>query len=251
MLIGAALYIAGSFNVQRAPRELRWRAAAFAAGLVVLAIALLSPLDRWAAELFSAHMIQHELLMLGAAPLLVLGRPLPLFLWAFPAAIRPAVAGFFQRRTTRAVWTTLHGAGCAWLMHALALWIWHVPRFFNAALANRLVHDLQHITFLVTALFFWSALFDARRAAQRGAGIVYLFTTTIHTGILGALITLASRPWYTESLQPLSHWPLSALEDQQLGGLIMWVPGSVVYVGAALVLFARWVAGTEPARARP
>jgi putative membrane protein len=245
MLLAASLYLGGLLNVHGAAVRGRpaalGRAGAFFAGLAVLAAALWSPLDRWAAELFSAHMVQHELIMLAAAPLLVLGHPLPMFLWAFPASARQTTAKLVQGRAVRGVWAVLHGAGCAWLLHALALWVWHVPRFFDAALSSRVIHDVQHLTFLVTALLFWSALLDARRATQRGAGIVYLFTTTIHTGILGALITLASRPWYADFLQPATRWQLSALEDQQLGGLIMWVPGSVVYVGAALVLFARWI----------
>jgi putative membrane protein len=247
MLAGAVLYLVGFLKVHgrdlgtRGRRAALWRASAFFAGLAVLAGALWSALDRWAVELFSAHMVQHELIMLAAAPLLVLGRPLSLFLWALPPDARRATANFVHRKAVSGAWTVLHAAGCAWLLHALALWVWHVPRFFDAALSSRPIHDLQHFTFLATALLFWSALFEARNATRRGAGIVYLFTTTIHTGILGALITLASRPWYAEYLQPARGWQLSALEDQQLGGLIMWVPGSAVYVAAALVLFARWI----------
>jgi putative membrane protein len=249
MLIAAVLYGVGVVRLgDRATRSSRsrlLRAVSFYAGLAVLALALFSPLDRWAAELFSAHMVQHELIMLAAAPLLVLGRPLPVFLWGFNDASRAAVANFFKRGALQTTWGALHGAGCAWVLHALALWVWHVPRFFNAAVVDRFTHDLQHLTFLATALLFWSSLFEARRATRQGAAIVYLFTTTIHTGILGALIALATRPWYAEFLQPATAWQLTALEDQQLGGLIMWVPGSIVYVGTALVLFARWIRDSE------
>ncbi len=220
------------------------RATSFYAGLAVLAFALFSPLDRWAAELFSARMIQHELLMLFAAPLLVLGRPLPVFLWGFSGQLRASVARFFkehapenmERRARRGLRL---GAACVGAMGLARASV------FNAAVADRFTHDLQHLTFLATALLFWSSLFEARRATKQGAAIIYLFTTTIHTGILGALIALATRPWYADFLQPSSGWQLSALEDQQLGGLIMWVPGSVVYVGTALVLFARWVQDSE------
>ena len=245
MLVAAILYALGATNLWRAQRRSRYRLlvriSAFGAGLGVLGIALLSPLDRVSAELFSAHMVQHELIMLAAAPLLVLGHPLPLFLWAFPGRARPGLVTFFHGRLIRRIWSVLSGAGCAWLLHALALWVWHVPRFFNAGLSRQTVHDLQHLTFLAAALLFWSALFEARGAHQRGAGIVYLFTTTIHTAVLGALIALASNPWYAESPQPSMGWQLTSLEDQQLGGLIMWVPGCIVYVGCALVLFARWI----------
>jgi putative membrane protein len=249
ILIAAGLYAAGALRLEgRAPWS---RLFAFYAGLAVLAASLLSPLDTWAAESFAVHMVQHELLMLAAAPLLVLGRPLPMFLWAFPPSSRIGLAAFFRRKTVRSAWALLSGAGAAWAFHALVLWIWHIPRYFNAAQTDRLTHDLQHITFVVSALLFWSALFAARRSAQQGAAIVYLFTTTIHTGVLGALIALASRPWYAEFLQPATRFSLTALEDQQLGGLIMWVPGSIVYVGAALALFARWISGpADPARAQ-
>jgi putative membrane protein len=252
MVLAAALYIAGAVKLRRTrthpPRQLLLRATAFACGLCVLAVALLSPLDSVSAELFFAHMIQHELIMLAAAPLLVLGHPLPIFLWSFPSRMRRAVSATLHRSPVRASWNVLSGALSAWLLHALALWVWHVPRFFNAALADRGIHDLQHLSFLAAALLFWSALFQARGADRRGAAIVYLFTTTLHTGVLGALIALASTPWYAEYLQPAAGWQLTALEDQQLGGLIMWVPGCIVYVGCALGLFARWVmsAGVVP-----
>jgi putative membrane protein len=221
------------------------RAGAFASGLIALAIALLSPLDAWGAELFALHMVQHEVLMLVAAPLLVLGRPLPVFLWAFSESWRNALSRLVRARAVRQGWQWLLSAGCAWLLHALALWIWHVPRFFDAVLLSQTVHDLQHLTFFVTALVFWAALLHERRRDQQGAAIFYLFTTTVHTSVLGAMITFAGRPWYSAYLQTSEHWGLTALEDQQLGGLIMWVPGSLVYVGIALVLMARWISGNE------
>jgi cytochrome c oxidase assembly factor CtaG len=190
-------------------------------------------------------MIQHELLMLVAAPLLVLGRPLPLFLWAFTGAWRNGLCSFAQQPVVRRLWQGLLSAGIAWMLHALALWLWHVPHFFNAVLISPTIHDLQHLTFLLSALLFWAALFEERRRERQGAAIVYLFTTTVHTSVLGALITFAAHPWYSAYLEIPRHWALSALEDQQLGGLIMWVPGSLVYVGAALVLLARWISAGE------
>ena len=222
-------------------RELAARAIAFAGGMVMLGIALLSPLDRWGAELFAAHMVQHELLMLVAAPLLVLGRPLPVFLWAFRESGRQRLVAFAQRRSVRRAWSALLAPTVGWLLHALALWLWHIPAFFDAVLQRQWVHDLQHLTFLITALVFWAALLEERRRDHQGAGILYLFTTTVHTSVLGALITFASHPWYASYLQTPLQWGLTALEDQQLGGLIMWVPGSLIYIGLALVLLARWI----------
>lgn len=255
LVLAAALYAAGSMRLWgqavRARRELLWRAVAFAGGILVLGLALLSPLDRWSAELFSMHMIQHELLMLGAAPLLVVGRPLPVWLWAFGARGRDAIARAVRPRFVRVAWAALVAPGIAWMCHALALWLWHIPKFFDAVLVSRPIHDLQHTTFLVTALMFWAALFEERSRERRGAGILYLFTTTVHTSVLGALITFAARPWYSAYLQTPAHWGLSALEDQQLGGLIMWVPGSIVYVGTALFLLARWIVASDRRLSHP
>jgi cytochrome c oxidase assembly factor CtaG len=249
MTVAAVLYALGASRVWARSvlgrRLIAHRATAFAMGLVALAIALLSPLDSWGAELFAMHMAQHEILMLIAAPLLVLGRPLPLFVWAFTGAWRDALTRWVKARWVQRGWGVLIAAGTAWVLHALALWVWHVPEFFSAVLRSPFIHDLQHFTFLATALLFWSALFDEHRRGQRGAAILYLFTTTVHTGVLGALITLASHPWYSPYLQTSTRWGLTPLEDQQLGGLIMWVPGSLVYIGAALVLLARYITSSD------
>jgi putative membrane protein len=192
-------------------------------------------------------MVQHEVLMLIAAPLLVLGRPLPVFLWAFPATWRLALGHASQTRVLSRVWSELTRPLTAWGLHALALWAWHTPRLFEAALVNRTLHDFQHISFLVTALLFWSALLHARAREAQGAAILYLFTTTVHTGVLGALITFGAHPWYPAYVETAPYWGFSALEDQQLGGLIMWVPGSLVYVGVALALLARWIKASDRA----
>jgi putative membrane protein len=234
----------------RGHRDLVLRAVAFAGGLAAVGVALLSPLDRWGAQLFALHMIQHEILMLIGAPLLVVGRPLPLWLWALSGRARTWIAQLAHGRSVQIVWTALLSPIVAWLLHALVLWIWHAPRLFEGALRHETVHDIQHLSFLVSALVFWAAMVEARKQAQQGAAIVYLFTTTAHTSVLGALITFATRPWYAAYLQTPRDWDLSALEDQQLGGLIMWVPGSLVYVGIALALLVRWIRTSDLSAAR-
>ncbi len=221
------------------------RAWSFFAGSLLLALALLPPLDRWSAESFAAHMVQHELLMIGAAPLLVLGRPLPTFLWAFAPAARARIGAFTRSRAVAAPWRVLCHPLTAWLLHAAVLWIWHAPSLFRAALEDPVLHEWQHASFLLSALLFWSALFLAKSAAHRGAAVLYLFTTTVHTGVLGALITLASRPWYAPDVRQLAT--LDPLLDQQLGGLIMWIPGSMVYVVCGVLLLVQWVRGASEA----
>ena len=254
LLAAAALmYGAGlmrlSRRTTRGRRVIALRAGAFAGGLAMVGAALLPPLDRWGAELFTLHMIQHELLMLVAAPLLVIGHPLPVFLWAFGARGRARVTRLSHAAPVRTAWRAIISPPAAWFAHALVLWIWHFPRFFDAVLRSDGLHELQHLSFLISALAFWTAMVETRRQEQQGAAILYLFTTTVHTGVLGALITFASHPWYAAYLQTPGNWGLSALEDQQLGGLIMWVPGSLVYVGIALALLARWIRSTDSAAA--
>jgi putative membrane protein len=178
----------------------------------------------------------------------VLGRALPTFLWALPHDARLAAGALSHSGIVRRAWSALTAPGSAWVMHAAALWLWHVPRFFNAALANPVLHDWQHVTFLVTALIFWHALIRRGTHGARAMAIIYLFTTTVHTGVLGALLTFARTPLYTGLDRGLTHyWGLTALEDQQLGGLIMWVPGALVYVAVALTLVARWIAHSDRA----
>jgi putative membrane protein len=249
LVIAATLYAVGFARLlphAHARAALNWRAAAFAGGWMALALALLSPLDAAAGGSFALHMIQHEILMLLAAPLLVLGRGLPMFIWAFPHESRLALGRLMHRSWLSRGWALLTTPLSAWILHALALWSWHAPAAFNAAVRNASIHNWQHVTFLLTALIFWHALLRRSSHASRGMGIVYLFTTTIHTGVLGALLTFARSPLYASLDGGLDAWlALTPLEDQQLGGLIMWVPGALVYVGVALVLTARWIAVTD------
>jgi putative membrane protein len=237
----------------RARRVLAWRAAAFGAGWLALTVALLAPLDEAAQRSFAFHMIQHEVLMLIAAPLLVVGRGLPTFLWALPAGARRIAGRTTKRPWLKRSWIGFTAPLSAWLLHAAALWLWHMPAFFNAAVVNATIHDWQHFTFLATALVFWHALLRHGAQGARGMALLYLFTTTIHTGVLGAMLTFAPRPFY-RTLDPglFDATGLTPLEDQQLGGLIMWVPGAMVYVTVALVLAARWLrsmdTSTETAR---
>jgi putative membrane protein len=245
VLVAGALYGIGVANLWRSSGVSRglplWRVMCFVAGLAVLVAALLSPLDRIGGKLFAFHMIQHELLMLVAAPLLVCGRPLAAWVWAFPRNARRWMGQLGDRRWLNGPWRFITSPLSAWTLHAIVLWVWHAPFLFEAALVDRGIHNLQHATFLLSALLFWFALLSARGREAQGAGVLYLFTTTVHTGVLGALITFATRPWYPHYVDTAPEWGLTALEDQQLGGLIMWVPASLVFVGFALVLFARWV----------
>ncbi|HKS09547.1 MAG TPA: cytochrome c oxidase assembly protein [Pyrinomonadaceae bacterium] len=223
----------------------------FAFGWLALFVALVSPLHAWGRVLFSAHMSQHEVLMLVAAPLLVLGRPLVVFLWAFPVNWSRRIGNVGKVGWVQRAWRLLTIPLVAWLVHAVALWIWHVPVLFDAVLQNEWVHTLQHLSFLISALLFWWALIHGPQGAMGyGAAVLYLFTTSIHSGALGALLTLAGSVWYPSYIGLTSSWGLTPLEDQQLGGLIMWIPAGLVYIVAGLALFAGWLREAEVRAAR-
>jgi putative membrane protein len=220
----------------------RRQAAAFAGGWISLAIALLSPLHRLGGVLFSAHMIQHELLMVVSAPLLVLGRPVVAWLWGVPLAWRQRLGVWSAAAPVRSTWEVATLPAVAWAVQAVVIWLWHAPGLYQATLDSELVHSLQHTSFLGSALLFWWALLPGRGGRLGApAGIIYLFTTAVHTTLLGALLTLSSRVWYPLYDNTTAAWGLTALEDQQLAGLIMWVPAGLAYLVAALALAASWL----------
>ncbi|MDB5824057.1 MAG: cytochrome oxidase assembly protein [Herminiimonas sp.] len=246
LMLSMGLYIAGVARLAARVRQgralLKKQAACFAAGWCALAVSLVSPLDELGSHLFSAHMVQHEMLMIVAAPLLVLGRPLAVWTWAIRPDLRVAVGSITRHPLVHAPWRIMTEPISAWLLHAAALWLWHVPALFQAALANEAVHAAQHASFLATALlFWWAVLGQSARSVSNGASVVYLFTTMMHTAALGALLTMSDKLWYPVYAAGNGAFGLSPIEDQQLGGLIMWVPGGLPYLIAGLVLCSRWL----------
>jgi putative membrane protein len=215
--------------------------ACFWSGWLFLAGSLISPLHSLGEVLFSAHMAQHEILMLVAAPLLVLSRPLVPMLWGLPITWRRALGQWSKGPRVQRVWRSISQPSVAWGIHAVALWLWHAPQLFQATLSNEWIHSAQHLSFFGSALLFWWSLFYAHGRASYGAGFLYIFTTAVHTSILGALLTFARTVWYPAYAFSTKAWGLTPLEDQQLGGLIMWIPAGVVYLAAGLALFALWL----------
>jgi putative membrane protein len=224
----------------------RWEVCCYAGGWFALFVALVSPLHPWGRVLFAAHMTQHEVLMLIAAPLLVLGRPLVPILRALPVAWARTLGTWAKAAWWLRVWRAITNPLAAWTIHAVALWVWHVPVLFQAVIDNEWVHTLQHLSFFLSALLFWWALIHGRQGALGyGAGVLYMFTTALHSGLLGALITFAAGVWYPAYAHTTQTWGFTPLEDQQLGGLIMWIPAGLVYVVAGLALFAGWLRESE------
>ena len=223
-----------------------WRPMAFLSGWLTIVIALLSPVHQLSSVLFAVHMTQHELLMLVAAPLMVMSRPMVVILWALPRRVRLRAARWMSTRAVRRSWRALTGGLTAWLLHGAVLWMWHIPVLFEAALTTEAVHALQHASFFAVAMLFWWALIYGRYGRMGyGIAVAYVFTTALHTGLLGALITFAGQVWYLTYEGRTVLWGLTALEDQQIGGLIMWVPGGVVFTLVGLALFAAWLGEVE------
>jgi putative membrane protein len=209
----------------------------FIAGWLVLAAALVTPLHEAGERSFAAHMVEHELLMLVAAPLLVLSHPIGIALWAFPQGMRRALAAAGRGISTP--WRALTAPTTATLLQAVALWAWHAPRLFDLALANPGWHVVQHLSFLVTALLFWWAVLRGHEH-RVGVSVGCLFFTATVSGALGALMAFSSSPWYAGyAASGLDAFGLTPAEDQQLAGLLMWIPGGVVHALAGLALFAR------------
>lgn len=245
LLLGSGLYLAGVARRLASPGlgpRQAGRALAFSLGLVLLAIALIWPLDAWAERAFSAHMGQHMVLLVLAPPLLLAGRPLSVWLRALPAAWRPGFVAWRDTVAPPALRGWLARAGPASWLHGAALWAWHAPWLFELALRNDLVHWLEHLTLLGSGLLFWWVLMRAPRQAL-GPGLLALLATVIHSGLLGALITLAPRPLY--GIYAERGAMADVLADQQLAGLIMWVPMGTVYLVAALVLAGRALRSPE------
>jgi putative membrane protein len=179
----------------------------FAAGMAVLTAATFAPLG----ERLWTHMIQHELLMVVAAPLLVLGRPMQAFAHVLPV------------RVPRVLSDPLVAFGA----HAVAICGWHLPAVFLAAAGDEWLHFAQHASFLASALVFWWTIV----ARADLAAVASLFGTMLYTAALGVLMSFARASWYAGY----------ALEDQQLAGLIMWIPAGLAYPAAALAIAAQWL----------
>lgn len=227
-----------------------WRTALFIAGLTIYLLAMESPIDRLGEHHFSMHMIQHELIITWAVPLILLGAPTTPLLRGMPGWLRHGVVRpLAGRRPIRAAYRLITHPVCTIGLEALALWSWHlIPGWWEASLADQLVHDLQHLSFTAASVLFWWNVIDPRPLHSRVPHllrVLYIFGASIPKHILAALVTFAPHPFYPsyEAARPVL--PLDAAADQQLAGLIMWVPSEMLTVITMGVVFFLWMRRSE------
>ncbi|HXR28056.1 MAG TPA: cytochrome c oxidase assembly protein [Solirubrobacteraceae bacterium] len=252
------LYALGSgrtLTPQRTRAAQRWRGASFYASLAVLAIALSSPLDRLSERLFWAHMVQHVLLLMVAAPLLVLARPwirlwraLPLD-WRAPLARGIGLGG--HAAPLRAASRTLGRPAVSFVLFSGVLLVWHVPAMFDATLTSSALHALEHTLFLATALLFWKQVIPSpplHAPLSPPQRVLYLVGAMIVSWVLAVVLALAPHPLYDFYAQQAGRpGGISALADQQLAAGIMWVPGSITFVIVIFAYVHRWLMPPMPA----
>jgi len=242
--IAAILYIVGGIG----RRTEFWRDVAFWSALVTILVALQSPLDILARQLFWIHMAQHLLLMVVAAPLLALASPWTRLWRALPRGVRRGIARpvFKDSRFAPLRWAfkILSRPTVIWFLSAGNLWLWHIPALYNLTLSNHLVHHLEHTLFLGLAIAFWAQVIDQypfRSPLSSMGRATYVFTTMIQSWGLAGVLSFAGAPYYAYALLPSRPGGISALTDQQFGGGMMWVPGAITYSLAFVWLLFRWL----------
>lgn len=223
----------------------------FLLGWTALAVALASPLHALGRELFSAHMIQHEILLQVAAPLLVLGRPRGAFVHAMPATWAREISWRVEESPARRIASHLVHPIAAWIVAAITLWFWLLPGPFGLAVRHEVVHGFQHLTLLAAGMLFWWSLLEGPLRPVRRSGIaLHLVTAASMRLLLGALMVATGRLWYPVYLHTTSRWGLAPMEDQQLGAVLLWVPAGIAALVMIAALFTGWLRlpGLKPGR---
>ncbi len=242
-----------------------WQVLSFLGADLLSFIALVSPLSQLADQYFSLHMIQHMLLILPIPVLILESNVYLAYWWSLPHACAHRLGGWWAKiETLHAVWRILTQPWIAWSLFTLCFWIWHFPAFYQFALNHDPVHILEHSLFFVTAIIFFTPLIkrSTQPAKHYGTAILYSFVTMLQMSALGGLLTFSSQPWYPYyafspnlwGLSPLWYpgyafspnlWGLSPLQDQQLGGLIMWLPGGLVFTSLMVIYAGAFIKALE------
>lgn len=228
-----------------------WRTTSFYAGLALLVLIYESPLDRLGEHHFSFHMIQHSIAMMIVPPLIYLGAPSTPVLRGLPKGFRRAVVQpVLNHPVTRSVWNFLTFPPIAVVIFSVTQWAWHLmPGWYDAALNDDVIHNIQHITFLAVAMLFWWNIVDPKPRRSRipmGMRIIYLYAAMVPKHVLAAMITFSDRVFYETYERRELFIPLSPADDQQLAGVLMWVPfGEIFNLVVAAIIFMQWWGQSE------
>lgn len=247
-------YLIGYRRFSRRSHTYRTRGSIFLLGYAALVIALISPLHAVGEQYFSVHMVQHLLLTLVAPPLLLLSSSMPVLLWALPRRDRRAIGRLLgQPGPLRSILGWFTRPLVAWLLFVGTQWLWHQPAGYEWALENRWAHYFEHITFFATAILFWWPVIGApplRSPLSYPARFAYTFLAWLPNSLLGAGISLSRGPLYADYVTAAQLNGTDAAYDQQLAGLIMWIPGDVLFVSILLALFVAFMQNEERKEAR-
>jgi putative membrane protein len=218
------------------------QAAAYIFGIIAVAIALISPVAVFSERLFFVHMIQHLLLLLIAPPLLLLGKPLAPLLWGLPASWRQRLGRLLRPgRPLSRLGHVLTMPLVAATAFVVTVAVWHIPAFYDAAQGRTITHDLEHLMFFGTALLYWWPVIHpagGRRRLSFTLALPYLLPPFLESMLIGVLLTFADRPLYRTYADMEQPWGVTAVTDQQLGGLIMWIPGGMLFLIPLIGLLA-------------
>jgi cytochrome c oxidase assembly factor CtaG len=248
LIIALVIFLVGQRQLGQRSKVSRKRSWLFLGGWAVLALSLTSPLHEGGEQSFTLHMIEHELIMLLATLLLAASHAGGVLAWGLPAPLRRALGGNWKAPLS-SVWRHLTEPVTGTIVQGIVLWAWHAPALFDRALDNTAWHAAQHLSFVAASLLFWVAMLDPRRGGYLLSAAL-LFLTSLVEGALGALMSLSQSPWYSAyAAMGVSGIGLDPTTDQQLAGLIMWIPGGVVHGAAALALLYRWLSMNEGANA--
>lgn len=226
----------------------RWRLVSYLAGLFVIALALLSPIEVLVQQFFFMHMVQHLMLIMIAPPLLLLPNPLPFLLWGLPGGLRrragEALNVLIHRESSgRRLIRSATAPGIVWLFAVISIVGWHDPNAYNAALRNEFVHDLEHIFFFAAGMAYWWRITGAGPKIYQRIGplgrVIFALAAIPPNMALGVVLAFAGSVFYTYYNDVPRIWNISTLDDQRIGGIIMWIPGSMMYLVAGLILVAR------------
>ncbi len=218
-------------------------------GYSILFFAVAGPPEAFAEDMFFAHMTQHILIAMVASVLLLAATPMAAYLWAMPETVRAGLApSLSESGWIRRINAALTHPKFALPAFVLTLWGWHVPEAYALALSNEIVHLAMHISMFVTSLLFWWPIIGpppVRSQLTDPQRIIYLVLVVTPTAVLAAIITLSNTAIYTPYLDTPHHFTLTPAEDQRIGGLLMWIPGNIVYLATLTTLFLRWFSNED------